>query len=228
MKNVINKIGIDHLWYNKNNQDYCLIIDEYENNPKLKMVLDGCGSGDSSEVGVKLFTQLFNEHFSKEISIEKFEEQVDYIIKILLNISSNTQFIFNNLFFTIICVFELEDKFVVKICGDGYLILQNINNSIEYVSFDDGEYPKYILYNYLGNDTRDIYKDGVCFETITYPKTAYSNVCVASDGLRYIYDLPTTEKYKFEELILEKKAEKIKMLINRNHPKFKDDITICI
>lgn len=228
MKNVINKIGMDHLWYNKNNQDYFLIIDDYEKNPKLKMVLDGCGSGESSEVGVKLFTQLFNEHFSKEISLEKFEEQVDYIIKMLLNISSNTQFIFNNLFFTIVCVFELEDKFIVKVCGDGYLILQNINNSIEYVSFENGEYPKYILYNYLDSDTRDIYKDGVCFETIEYPKDKFSNVCVASDGLRYIYELPATEKYKFEELILEKKTEKIKMLINRNHSKFKDDITICI
>lgn len=229
MAKYLSKVGNDHLWYGKNNQDYCLIIDsENEEIPSMRMVLDGCGSGNNSEVGVQLFAQLFKEYYENDISPDKFEYQVGEVMKKLLSISSKTDFLSNNLFFTIVCVFELKDKFVAKVCGDGYLITRRNDDTLEYMSFDNGEYPKYILYNFLDEDRRGKYTEGVTYDTIEFSKNEFANIGVATDGLRYIHDLPDVERYKFDDLILKCQVGKIKMLINRNNEKFKDDITICI
>lgn len=231
MNKYLSKIGSDHLWCSKNNQDYFLICDniQVDNTAvSLKMVLDGCGSGNNSEVGSQLFSQLFNSLPNEQkLDYNLFENNVDLIMKKLLAISDSASFIGNNLFFTILCVFELEDRFITKVCGDGYVITHKGDN-IEYLCFDNGEYPKYYLYNYLPENCRGQYTDGVTFETQEFFKTEYTNVGVATDGFRYVFDISDIEQYKLQTLLADKKTEKIEMLVNRNQQKFKDDVTICI
>lgn len=231
MNKYLSKIGSEHTWSSKNNQDYYLICNETkvkDTTVSLKMVLDGCGSEDNSEVGVKLFSQLFNAlPDEQKLDYELFESNVDLVMKKLIAINDSLAFIASNLFFTILCVFELEDRFIAKICGDGYIIT-NKADTVEYICFDDGQYPKYCLYNYLPEESRGIYTDGVGFETQEFLKTDYTNIGVATDGFRYVFDIPETEQYKLETLIVAKKISQIEMLVNRNQQKFKDDLTICI
>ena len=47
------KVGSDHIFGNKNNHDFMF------NLLNMKIVLDGCGSGNHSEIGTRLFAQLF-------------------------------------------------------------------------------------------------------------------------------------------------------------------------
>ena len=119
------KMGSDHKFANMNNHDFAF------NLLNMKIVTDGCGSGKHSEVGTRLFGQLFarksKEYFDKGESIceENFIEIVNSIFEKMLELCSDTSFIFQNYCFTILVCFELEDEFVVYSCGDGYIIKEN-------------------------------------------------------------------------------------------------------
>ena len=58
-----------------------------------------------------------------------------------------TPFIVNNMLFTIIACFELEDKFVVKYIGDGYIITVNSDDMVSYIRLSYGKRPPYQLRN---------------------------------------------------------------------------------
>ena len=141
------KMGSDHKFANMNNHDFAF------NLLNMKIVTDGCGSGKHSEVGTRLFGQLFarksKEYFDKGESIceENFIEIVNSIFEKMLELCSDTSFIFQNYCFTILVCFEFEDEFVVYSCGDGYIIKEN-EEGIFFDELDDGEYPCYYIYNF--------------------------------------------------------------------------------
>ena len=224
------KIGSDHKFANMNNHDFAF------NLLNMKIVTDGCGSGKHSEVGTRLFGQLFarksKEYFDRGESIceENFIEIVNSIFKKMLELCSDTSFIFQNYCFTILVCFELEDEFVVYSCGDGYIIKEN-KEGILFDKLDDGEYPCYYIYNFIADKSNlKEYKEGVNFKVTRFSKSKYFNVGVASDGLRYSENLLDTEKSKLMEFLHEGKGSQIEVLINRNNLRnemFHDDISIC-
>lgn len=231
-RNIIRvcKMGSDHNFANMNNHDFAF------NLLNMKVVMDGCGSGKHSEVGTRLFGQLFarkaKEYLDKGeyICEENFIEVVDSIFKKMLNLCSDTSFIFQNYCFTILVCFELEEEFVVYSCGDGYIIKEN-DEGITFDSLDDGEYPCYYIYNFITDKSALIeYREGVSFKVTRFDKHSYFNVGVASDGLRYFQNLLDVEKAKLLKFLHEGKGPQIEVLINRNNRKnemFHDDISIC-
>lgn len=224
------KIGSDHIFGNKNNHDFAFSL------LNMKVVMDGCGSGKHSEVGTRLFGQLFSrkvkEYFDKGESIceENFIEIVNSIFEKMLALCDDTSFLFQNYCFTILVCFEFDDEFVVYSCGDGYIIKEN-NEGITFDKLDDGEYPCYYIYNFIEDKTAlKEYKEGVEFKISRYSKDEYFNVGVASDGLRYAENLLDVEKAKLMKFLHEGKGPQIEVLINRNNRKnemFHDDISIC-
>lgn len=227
---IVCKMGSDHKFANMNNHDFAF------NLLNMKIVTDGCGSGKHSEVGTRLFGQLFarkaKEYFDKGESIceENFIEIVNSIFEKMLEICSDTSFIFQNYCFTILVCFELEDEFVVYSCGDGYIIKEN-EEGIIFDKLDDGEYPCYYIYNFIiDKSALKEYKEGVSFKVTRFSKSEYSNVGVASDGLRYSENLLDVEKSKMMKFLHEGKGPQIEVLINRNNLRnemFHDDISIC-
>ena len=225
----ISKIGSDHIFGNKNNHDYAF------NLLNMKVVMDGCGSGKHSEVGTKLFAQLFarkaKEYFDKNecINEENFIDVVNSVFEKMLAVSNDISFIFQNYCFTILVCFEFEDEFVVYTCGDGYIIKET-KDGISFEVLDDGEYPKYYVYNYIiDKSLLKEYKDGVEFKVTHFSKDDFINVGVATDGLRYSSNLLEVEKNKLMRFLHEGKSAQIEKLINRNNRNemFHDDISIC-
>ena len=224
------KMGSDHNFANMNNHDFAF------NLLNMKIVMDGCGSGKHSEVGTRLFGQLFarkaKEYFDKGESIceENFTQVVNSIFEKMLELCNDTAFIFQNYCFTILVCFETEDEFVVYSCGDGYIIKEN-EEGISFDKLDDGEYPCYYIYNFIADKSVLVeYKDGVSFKVTRFAKTDYFNVGVASDGLRYAENLLDVEKTKLMKFLHEGKGPQIEVLINRNNRKngmLHDDISIC-
>lgn len=223
-------MGSDHNFANINNQDYAF------NLLNMKIVMDGCGSGKHSEIGTKVFAQLFarkaKEFFEKGkyISEDNIVEVVDSIFEKMLQLCNDTQFIFQNYCFTILICFELENEFVVYSCGDGYIIKEN-EAGISFDKLDNGEYPCYYIYNYIEDKgILSEYKDGVTFKVTRFNKKDFFNVGVASDGLRFYENLLDVEKNKFFKFLSNGSRPQIEKLINRNNRKnemFHDDISIC-
>lgn len=251
----VSKVGVEHSRCNVNNQDFAF------NFMNLKVITDGCGSGKHSEVGTRLFGQLFSREVVKfmncvknknvaktkkyvvgkdmkefatyiengKIPEEAFIGIVNSVLEIMLNLCSDTAFIFENYCFTILACFEYEDEFVVYSCGDGYIIKED-KEGITFEKLDDGEFPAYYIYNWIDPEKLSGYKEGVDFKVSRYTKTEYTNVGVASDGLRFFNDLYEPEQYKFKEMLSKGKTAQIEMLINRNNQKrsiFQDDLSIC-
>ena len=202
----------------------------------MKVVMDGCGSGKHSEVGTKLFAQLFarkaKEYFDKNecINEENFIDVVNSVFEKMLAVSDDMSFIFQNYCFTILVCFEFEDEFVVYTCGDGYIIKET-KDGIFFEVLDDGEYPAYYVYNFISDKSSlKEYKDGVEFKVAHFSKDDYINIGVATDGLRYWEKLFDAEKNKLMSFLHEGRGPQIEKLINRNNNKnemFHDDISIC-
>lgn len=224
------KIGSDHIFANMNNHDFAF------NLLNMKVVMDGCGSGKHSEVGTRMFGQLFarkaKEYFDKGESIceENFLEVVNSIFEKMLDFCNDNSFLYQNYCFTILVCFEFEDEFVVYSCGDGYIIKEN-QDGITFEQLDDGEYPCYYIYNYIKDKSAlSYYQEGVEFKVSRFSKEDYINVGVASDGLRYAENLLDVEKFKLMKFLHEGRGPQIEVLINRNNRKnemFHDDISIC-
>lgn len=224
------KMGSDHKFANMNNHDFAF------NMLNMKIVMDGCGSGKHSEVGPRIFGQLFarkvKEMFenNETINDENIVNIINNIFEQMLKVCDDVNFIFQNYCFTILICFENEDEFVVYSCGDGYIIKEN-SEGISFEELDDGEYPAYYIYNFIEDKAcLKEYKDGVEFKVSRYSKSDYSNVGVATDGLRYYANLLDVEKKKLMTYLHDGKGPQIEKLINRNNLKnemFHDDISIC-
>lgn len=225
---VVSKTGSDHTFADKNNHDYAF------NLLNMKVVLDGCGEGKHSEVGTRVFSQLFarrvKEYIEKgeSINCDNFVEVVDSVFKKMLELCSDTSFVFQNYLFTILVCFELEDEFVVFSCGDGFIIKET-KEGISFEKLDDGEYPAYYAYNFVEDKEHlKAHKEGVGFNVAHFSKSEYTNVGVATDGLRYSENLIDIEKARMMQ-ILHDGGPGIEKLINKNnkHGMFHDDISIC-
>lgn len=224
------KMGSEHARTNMNNHDFAFRL------LNMKVVMDGCGSGKHSEVGTKVFGQLFarrvKEYVDKGETIgeENILEVVNSVFERMLGFCNDTTFIFQNYCFTILICLELEDEFVVYSCGDGYIIKEN-KDGIIFEQLDDGEYPCYYVYNFIEDKSVLMeYQEGVNFKITRFKKNKYFNVGVASDGLRFWEKLYDAEKNKLKKFLHEGKGAQIDILINRNNRRneiFHDDISIC-
>ena len=218
------KTGNYHLQNGSNNQDYGFVQDIGILNRKRKCVCDGCGSGENSEVGAKLFCNIYskpNVH-TIEYAMSKVMDNF-YSFKTQSYISSDVK---NFACFTILSVTETEKHFVVQYCGDGYIIKHNHDNTIEFEELTDGENPKYLAYNYLDPQHLTHYKDGVEITAKMYLKPAFLNIGVATDGIRDI--IGSSMEDEFVEYLKSGKESAIKRLINRNQKHIHDDVTIAM
>lgn len=219
---IVNSQGFGHFTQNINNQDFA-----YET-PRMLLILDGCSGAKYSEVGVKLFTQLFSRKEEND-SVEKFENNVkeifDGLIEKMREYYPNQQeleedFIMENLLFTIIACFELEDKYVVKMFGDGYIVTQNIYDNISYMRFSYGSCPPYFAYKYC--EQTGFFKK-YNFKTFEFEKKFFKNVGIASDGIMPI----AKGEINIDKGISYNSQKKIELEIQHNHEKFFDDVTIA-
>lgn len=203
------KMGKEHIDMGINCQDFAI------EQIKFKMIVDGCSACTNSEIGAKVFCHLF----------PKMGYNVRRTFNMLRAIYDTDRELKDNLLFTILMVKEMEDFYEVAVCGDGYIIKQRWDDTIEYEEFDFDSAPPYYAYNLLYDKTcLTKYVDGVTFENYIFPKSEYKNIGVASDGLRYI--LKGFKLDEFERILKNGKEVPMKLFINRNIQEFKDDISI--
>lgn len=216
---VINKIGQQHIDFGTNCQDYGFEKNHY------KIVCDGCSEGLNSEVGAKTFCHLFrHQHLYEGGFVASASKWI--FDRYLFNLFGQTnESIKNYLCFTIMGVYESPDAFTVSYCGDGYIILQKTDGEIVFEEINDGEFPKYYAYNYANKEHLKYYKEGVEFTRTVFYKDTFTNVGIASDGLRFI-DKDPEHRGEFIELLKQGKEAPLKRFINKHQSIFKDDITI--
>lgn len=219
----VNKIGTQHIEFGTNCQDFG-IINKINENSMFKMVCDGCSEGLHSEVGAKLFTHLISKKENMEVTWDK-------IFKNIINlIGDSASSIKDFLCFTVLYVYQQIDVFKVSYCGDGYIILQDLEGNITFKEIDNGEYPKYYAYNFMNPEYLKQYKEGVEFTTEYFYATEYKNVGVASDGIRFIVNCEPKDymlKDEFIEILKSGKESRMKRFINKHYNIFKDDVTIA-
>jgi hypothetical protein len=220
---ILAKTGYDHLEMGTNRQDVAFATET------AKFVMDGCGSMPHAEVGAKLFAQTFVS-FGHKGTPDDFESAVDTTMAHLAHAIVDTdEFRFANLSFTILAAIETEEEFVVKACGDGFIIAVTVNGKIALTQLDNGDYPEYYIYNFIADRSNLLcYEGGVKFRTFHFPKSQYTKVGVATDGYRFVDSLEFLEKMRWEEYLISDKAKRLSQIVNRNQRKFKDDLAICL
>lgn len=248
----ISKTGTLHKQLDINCQDATAEIRD-ESGTILKVVCDGCSEGKNSEVGAKLFCKVLANKYVKFLSRGKSIHYIDTaaLIKIVMDelvelIGDKPQDIKDFLSFTILVVergsyFENETReeqisfnkanggeywYTLYYCGDGYVII-NKDNKISFKKIDCGDYPKYLAYNYISKDYISQYQNGVRIDSECFDNDCI-NVGVASDGIRFVADLPDDNplKKEFSDILLSQKDVKMKLFFNRNANMFQDDFSI--
>ena len=219
---IINSQGFEHFLQNINNQDF-----SYET-PRMLLVLDGCSGAKYSEVGTRLFAQLFSRKEECD-SVEKFESNVKEVFDDIFQMTQKyypdfqtmeKEFILENMLFTIIACFELNDKYIVKMFGDGYIITQNIYDRISYIKFSYGKYPPYFAYKYCNQPE---YFKKYNFKTFEFDKNFFKNVGIASDGI-----LPIVKgKINIDNSIFKNNKSALEFSIREKRRSFSDDVTIA-
>ena len=221
---IITSQGIGHFTEGLNNQDFGL------ETSRMLMVLDGCSGAKYSEVGTRLFGQLFLKKEECD-SVEKFEDNVksvfDDIIEMMkryypTNEELEKEFIMENLLFTIIACFETENEYIVKLFGDGYIVTQNIKDIISYMKFYYGPCPPYFAYKYCDSQETANFRD-YQFKTFTFDKKKFPKVAIATDGIQPI---AKREVSGLDNAIIIANSLMTEMGIKTQRQKFYDDITI--
>jgi len=222
----INKTGSEHIEYGINNQDYGFENDRY------KVVVDGCSSGQHSEVGAKLFCKIFEEATEKAevaLNLDFITYLIDSIFAVIIKTTgSSNKDLRDYLSFTIFIAQKNGEKTDIFYCGDGYFFTLE-ERVIDYTCIDNGEYPFYYMYNFISN--KKAYKDLITIEDIKIRHinidTDFKDVGVATDGLRYVLRNKNI-KPKFETLLINRETFKMKRFLNINKEKLKDDITFIL
>lgn len=214
--------GSSHYSDGLNNQDFCYA----EKN--LKLVTDGCSASKYSEVGTRLFAQIFSQ-LNNRLDVNKFESNVEKTFSKIYTLVSGTaeeklEFIKDNLLFTIIACFELEDKFVVKFIGDGYLITINKHNMVSYSRLFYGKLPPYYAYNKFPTKT---YNEKLKFKTFVFPKEEFKKVGIATDGFAPIAEKRIDDDIEAILLGTETKYT-LEGVIRSHQSQFFDDVTLLI
>ena len=212
--------GNGHYLNGLNNQDFC----HMEGN--LKLITDGCSSAPFSEVGTRLFVQAFSKLASR-FNVNEFEANVAKAFESILAVTSTEQheeFIADNMLFTIIACFELEDKYIVKFIGDGYIITVNQEDMVSYTRLFYGKTPPYFAYTKIPTT---IYEETLKFKTFEYSKKDFKLVGIASDGIAPIADKKLD--VDFDSIILGTDTKySPEGIIRSNQSQFFDDVTILI
>lgn len=213
--------GNGHYLSGINNQDF------FFEEGNVKLITDGCSSGLYSEVGSKFFCQLFSK-LPTRFDVNKFEENVEIVFNKICSLNGHTSradfenFILNNMLFTIIACFELEDRFVVKFIGDGYIVSINSSNLLSYIRLNYGKAPPYYSYNKIKTD---IYPKKLNFKCFEFSKSEFKKIGIASDGIAPIAEKRIDES--FDDFFLGKDSLYTpEGIINSNHSLFYDDVTI--
>ena len=218
---IITSQGFGHFTQGLNNQDYGIETSQ------MLLILDGCSEAKYSEVGTRLFSQLFSrkEEFD---SLEKFEDNVKSIFDSLIETMKKyypvqeeleKEFIMENLLFTIIACFETENEYIVKLFGDGYIITQNIRGCISYMKFSYGGCPPYFAYKYCNIKTFNDYQ----FKTFRFDKKIFPKVAISTDG---ILPIAKGEVKGLDNCIINGDKILTEVGIKSQRQSFYDDITI--
>ncbi len=226
----VNKIGKQHIDFGVNCQDFGVISKDqpimsclHDNrliHSDIKVVCDGCSEGLHTEVGAKSFIHLL--HYYNYDAKFTFEE----LNKIF---GQSTKSLKDYMSFTILYAFEDDgiNSFRVFNCGDGYIIGLTNMGEIEFIRLDDGEYPKYYVYNYIDPKYLKYYSEGVSFEEHQFSREQYVKIGVASDGIRFVFDQDESFQNRFKKLLENDKEAAMKRFINMNKSVFRDDVTIA-
>lgn len=198
----------------------------------LAVVLDGCGSGEHSEVGSCRMGEALRKK-SRKFDEETFEVLAKSIFTEIVMEDPREERIIDELQFTVVACLETSTDFIVFRAGDGFIITVDKFNQIRFIQLDNninvanGEAPEYIAYNYMPNRQR--YSTNVRFRKYYFSKSEYSSVYVASDGLRFVLSdkFPTDEKKLFQQALIERKQNEIVTILSRNRTKILDDISIA-
>ena len=217
---IITSQGFGHFTQGLNNQDFGI------ETPRMLLVLDGCSGAKYSEIGTRLFAQLFSRKEECD-KLENFEDNVKEIFDNLIDTmekyyptreSMINDFIMENLLFTIIACFETDDKYIVKLFGDGYIVTENKQGCISYIKFSYGKCPPYYAYKYC-----DMNYENHNFKTFCFDKERFSKVAIASDG---ILPFVKGDIQDIDKLISEGKRISIEAAIKLQKQSFFDDVTI--
>lgn len=207
-------------------QDYAISTNN------LAVVLDGCGSGEHSEVGAHKMGEALRKK-SRRINEGNFED-IAYtsFYEIVMEDDSEDRII-AELQFTLIACLETKSEYIVYSAGDGFIITVDNSDVIKYIQLDNdvnvanGEAPKYLAYNYIPNRQR--YSTRVIFGKKYFSKTQYKHVYVASDGLRFVLGdkFPSKDRDLFKKALVERNQREIETILRRNKELILDDISIA-
>lgn len=220
---IITSQGFGHFTQGLNNQDFGI------ENSNLVLVLDGCSSGKFSEIGTRLFAQLFakKDDFANP---EKFENNVKEVFDEIISMMRKhyasdedfeSNFIMENMLFTILACFKTEDKFIVKMFGDGYVVTENIHDKTSYMRFAYGKCPPYFAYKYCSVMPVSVHE----FKTLEFDKKHFKAVGVATDG---ILPIVKGEIKGFDALLSKRNELVLATAINNQRSIFFDDLTIAM
>lgn len=224
---IISSQGFGHFTKGLNNQDFGI------ETPRMVLVLDGCSGATYSEIGTRLFAQLFTRKEECD-KLENFEDNVKEVFEDLIDMmwkfyprpeEFENKFITENLLFTIIACFETEDQFVVKLFGDGYIITKNNEGCVSYLKFSYGKCPPYYAYKFCKIDASFQKYQDYEFKTFYFDKKTFSRVAIATDGILPMVkgDISEIDKY-----ISEGDSFMISSAIKSQRQSFFDDVTIAM
>lgn len=220
---IITSQGFGHFTQGINNQDFGI------ETSRMLLIFDGCSDAKYSEIGTRLFAQLFSRKEECD-NLEKFEDNVKSVFDSLIKTMEKyypvreeleKQFIMENLLFTIIACFETEEEYVVKLMGDGYIITQNVKGLVSYMKFAYGKCPPYFAYKYCNVKPFRDYQ----FKTFKFNKKVFPKVAIATDG---IMPIAKGEVNGLDNSIIDGNELLVGIGINNQRQKFYDDVTIGI
>lgn len=223
---IISSQGFGHFTQGLNNQDFGT------ETSRMLLVFDGCSGAKHSEIGTRLFAQLFSRKEEAD-NVETFEDNVKIVFDDIVWMFKKyypmqedlEEFIMDNLLFTIIACFETENEYIVKLFGDGYIITENTQGRISYMKFSYGKCPPYFAYKYCdlqGYDNLKNFKE-YKFKTFKFDKKIFPKVAIATDG---VMPLAKGEVKVNDKCIIEGNEAAIQMGIRSQRQIFFDDVTI--
>ena len=207
------------------NQDYAVSTDN------IAVTLDGCGSGEYSEVGSNRMGEAIRK-YSTKLNEENFESFANTTLNQFLMEDTGEERFIAEFQFTIVACIETKKDFVILTAGDGFVITVDKSNKVRYIQLDNdvnvanGEAPGYVAYNLNPSPSR--YNSNVYFDKMQFSKSKYASVYVASDGFRFILDerFPADERTIIENALIQRDQKTIEMFLKRNQSRILDDISI--
>ncbi len=211
----------------KVNQDYCVSTDN------LAVVLDGCGSGEHSEIGAQRMGEAIRKNSKEITSGRKLLSTIVKVFRDIFREGVNAKEFRDKYLFTLLVCIEKDENFEVHNAGDGYIITIDNNKNVKYIKINNnimvegGNAPRYIAYDFIGGG---MYKECAFLDIRFFPKSDYQSVYVATDGLRFILSdrFPKQERKAFEKALIDRDEQSIREILKRNSKMIYDDIAIAL